>query len=655
MKKRLASLLSLITMGAMLFGSVPITTLAVNETDPAVTESVTIVQEDVSLRGAYEKHFLMSDGSYSVTVYNEPVHQNVNGVWVEVDNTLRLTTDAKGVAQYQTVNGITDVSFAKTFQNELVTMRQDEYSFSWDVTAIPGTSGHISATATATRAEAEIIPLSLSGMDAEEVKTVATKSTSTVRYNDALAQGVDVEYIVTPSRVKENIILDSPKDITGYLVTLYTENLSARLLENNEIEFYNTNGKVIFTMWAPYMYDSAGALSEDITLQLLPKGTGCYMLSMVPNAQWLSDPNRVYPVVIDPGATPSNAQRNIIDNFVKEGQGVQNNNLDRLYIGKKDGCVVRSYIRYQQMPYIPVGSTINSATMHLTITRGTNTANKASAYMVTGSNWESGTITWANKPAASTLLAVNISHNNMSYYSFSCLSAINSWYLGSPVGQNANYGVMIRYTDETISDYNAFYSADHSEASERPALTINYQLPVIPSTAIVWPAPNKYLITSEFGYRTYSNRMHRGIDISCDEGTELVAAIAGRVSYTYGDNIGNALIITQTNSAFQVHYYHLQDDGYIAPAGSIVYAGAPVAYSGNTGNSDGAHLHFQVQYAGHNDMLFNPIEIYHEDDRRWNLTNPNPMFVYLDDRFQGNPNFNFVYSASIYNAVYNSP
>lgn len=97
MKKRLASLLSLITMGAMLFGSVPITTLAVNETDPAVTESVTIVQEDVSLRGAYEKHFLMSDGSYSVTVYNEPVHQNVNGVWVEVDNTLRLTTDAKGV------------------------------------------------------------------------------------------------------------------------------------------------------------------------------------------------------------------------------------------------------------------------------------------------------------------------------------------------------------------------------------------------------------------------------------------------------------------------------------------------------------------------------------------------------------------------------
>ena len=44
-----------------------------------------------------------------------------------------------------------------------------------------------------------------------------------------------MEYIVLPSRVKENIILQSPQDISGYMVTVYTENLSARLLENREI------------------------------------------------------------------------------------------------------------------------------------------------------------------------------------------------------------------------------------------------------------------------------------------------------------------------------------------------------------------------------------------------------------------------------------
>lgn len=550
------------------------------------------------------------------------------------------------------MNGITDVSFAKTFQNELVTMRQDEYSVSWDVTAIPGTSGHISATATATRAEAEIIPLSLSGMDAEEVKTVATKSTSTVRYNDALAQGVDVEYIVTPSRVKENIILDSPKDITGYLVTLYTENLSARLLENNEIEFYNTNGKVIFTMWAPYMYDSAGALSEDITLQLLPKGTGCYMLSMVPNAQWLSDPNRVYPVVIDPNVSTT-TQQNIADNYVLEGQGVQNSSHDRLYIGNKSGSTARAYIKYTRMPYLPTGTQILNATMKLFITQGTNTAYTASAYRVMGGDWSANQITWANKPIASLPIATNISHNNKSYYTFSCLSAVSTWYSGDPHGQNLNYGFMIRYNDESVNDYNAFYSGDCSTASNRPLLTIQY-MPAVDQGNIVWPAPNKYYITSEFGYRTFSNRMHRGIDISCEEGTELVAAISGTVHLDWGSSAGNMLVITKPNSDFQAHYYHLKDNGYLVNEGVFVQAGDPIALSGNTGDSSGAHLHFQLQYSNNN-QLYNPIEIYHEDDCRYGETNPNPMFIRDGDSYIPNPNFSYVYVASRYNAVYNSP
>lgn len=49
-----------------------------------------IIQEDVSRRAEYEKHFLMSDGSYQVALYNEPVHQMENGEWAEVDNTLVL-------------------------------------------------------------------------------------------------------------------------------------------------------------------------------------------------------------------------------------------------------------------------------------------------------------------------------------------------------------------------------------------------------------------------------------------------------------------------------------------------------------------------------------------------------------------------------------
>ena len=32
-----------------------------------------------------EKHFLMSDGTYQAMVYSYPVHQLVDGVWVEIE------------------------------------------------------------------------------------------------------------------------------------------------------------------------------------------------------------------------------------------------------------------------------------------------------------------------------------------------------------------------------------------------------------------------------------------------------------------------------------------------------------------------------------------------------------------------------------------
>ena len=54
---------------------------------PEAVEEVTVIREEESLRGEYEKHFLMSDGSYQAEVYAYPVHELVDGVWVEIDST----------------------------------------------------------------------------------------------------------------------------------------------------------------------------------------------------------------------------------------------------------------------------------------------------------------------------------------------------------------------------------------------------------------------------------------------------------------------------------------------------------------------------------------------------------------------------------------
>ena len=151
-----------------------------------------------------------------------------------------------------------------------------------------------------------------------------------------------------------------------------------------------------------------------------------------------------------------------MDNYGLEGSGVQNNNLDRLYIGNRSGGRNRAYVKSATMPTIPEGATIFRATMSLQLTSGASTAYTANAYKVTGGDWASDTITWANQPAAGISHTSNISHNNLTGYTFSCLNAIHAWYNGSPTGQHDNYGIMLRYNDETISDYNAVYSADYS-------------------------------------------------------------------------------------------------------------------------------------------------------------------------------------------------
>ena len=49
-----------------------------------------IIEEDTSLRGEYEKHFLCDDGSYIAIPYPQAVHIKVNGEWVPSDYTMMI-------------------------------------------------------------------------------------------------------------------------------------------------------------------------------------------------------------------------------------------------------------------------------------------------------------------------------------------------------------------------------------------------------------------------------------------------------------------------------------------------------------------------------------------------------------------------------------
>jgi hypothetical protein len=90
---------------------------------------------------------------------------------------------------------------------------------------------------------------------------------------------------------------------------------------------------------------------------------------------------------------------------------------------------------------------------------------------------------------------------------------------------------------------------------------------------------------------------HAGIDYSCYEGTPVYAA-AGGVAHPLtdtapGGGFGRYVRIDSAEGGLYIYAAHLRSTT-VAP-GERVQAGDLIGYSGNTGNSTGPHLHFEVR------------------------------------------------------------
>ncbi|MFF9766951.1 peptidoglycan DD-metalloendopeptidase family protein [Streptomyces sp. NPDC014636] len=89
--------------------------------------------------------------------------------------------------------------------------------------------------------------------------------------------------------------------------------------------------------------------------------------------------------------------------------------------------------------------------------------------------------------------------------------------------------------------------------------------------------------------------VHTGIDFPVSYGTTVMAATDGTVTTQWNSAYGNMLILTSKDGT-ETWYCHLSS--YRVASGTTVKAGEPIAYSGNSGNSTGPHLHFEVRPAG---------------------------------------------------------
>ena len=129
----------------------------------------------------------------------------------------------------------------------------------------------------------------------------------------------------------------------------------------------------------------------------------------------------------------------------------------------------------------------------------------------------------------------------------------------------------------------------------------------------MWPVPDCREISSPFGKRDSptagASVEHKGIDIPCQQSTNVVASRDGTVTIAANsDSEGNWIAIEHDK-----HYtsYYMHNSQLLVSVGDKVTKGQIIALSGNTGVSTGPHCHFAILKDG---QYQNPLNYVKKDE-----------------------------------------
>lgn len=136
------------------------------------------------------------------------------------------------------------------------------------------------------------------------------------------------------------------------------------------------------------------------------------------------------------------------------------------------------------------------------------------------------------------------------------------------------------------------------QSQENVRNLLNDQVSISRATPKGWPT--KGWLTSYFGMRkspfTGRRVMHEGLDIAANTGTPIVATadgIVARVKYSPG--YGKMLIIDH-GYGYRTIFGH--NSKILVKAGQQIKRGDLIAKVGNTGQSTGSHLHYELRLNG---------------------------------------------------------
>ncbi|MBS1699720.1 MAG: M23 family metallopeptidase [Actinobacteria bacterium] len=160
-------------------------------------------------------------------------------------------------------------------------------------------------------------------------------------------------------------------------------------------------------------------------------------------------------------------------------------------------------------------------------------------------------------------------------------------------------------TPDEIEQQKAEEAAAARAAAAAATVSSSASRPSVAGLALVASGAGavRYPVTSfTAGEGPGSGRGHEGWDMIAPEGTPIYAAAAGTVTAS-AESIGgygvSIMIMSNINGTMvETRYGHMVYGSRMVEAGEQVAAGQLIGLVGNTGNSYGSHLHFEVRIGG---------------------------------------------------------
>ena len=504
--KRVIAMIMIITIliGTNVYGSLQEITI-VDAAGEKGSTNATIGNELIDKRTKFTKQFQMSDGSFTVISYSQPVHYKKNGSWSSIDMTL-----TKSKKYYKPKSSSLNVKISqKSNKKSVITLKRSSYSLGW---ALNGK-------------KVKEKKAKISNPKKETVTDAMNHST--VTYKNVL-KNTDMIYDVYPEKVQEIIRINKKQKNQTLKFKINAKNLKVKV-KGKRVNFVTKTGKKKYIRMGTVVTDANGLSTTNVKLSYNAKTK---ILSVTPNKKWWDSKKRKFPIEIRTTYITSDHERDVKIGAAYAGAPDSNFGYDKSLLLQADKCI--GYIKMNDIPELKGESVqIRDAQLILQNEKKLELASgktfDVSTYKVL-EGWSEDKLTFNNRPAYDTIRASTVALKNVGSYSFDITQIVKAWYCGE-----SNYGIAL-----VAENGNKTYQA---RIERNPYIMINYETVGIDGAAYLTennPITKEAIQTGQEDYYYIEGEKGITYDIYTDSNADTQAILynADKEQIGYDDDSG---------------------------------------------------------------------------------------------------------------------